>query len=803
MLGGMKLVRCGAVLLVLVAVGFAPGRGLAVGRAISPVPVAPAADVRERLALAGLLAEVTVDRDARGVPYLEAANDADLYFAQGYVMASDRLWQMDLYRRVARGETAELFGKQALEEDKRWRRYGFAAVAEEGLKHLSPELIAALEAYSRGVNAYIATLDEKTLPLEFRILQSRPRDWRPADSLVIGKILAEALSTTYQQDLVRESVKGIAPEKLSDLYERVTPYDVILFGKDAASTPAKTQSRTGGFDADIVYALQKDMAAREASLSRVGLFAEDLAASNNWVISGKRTADGRPILANDPHLRPGAPGIWYMAHLRSPSMRVAGVTLPGVPGVVIGHNGKIAWGATNVGPDVQDLYLLTFNDEGKYRTPAGWAEPVIRKEEIRYRANPLNTATQVEVVDVMVTNNGPVIIESGEKRYAMRWTAFDPANAEFESFFRLNRAGDWEEFKTALSTYGGAMQNFIYADEKGNIGWYAAGKIPIRRKGEGDVPYDAATNEGDWVGVIPFEELPHLYNPPQGFIMTANQRIVGTRYKHSQLLRDFATPWRARRLQDILSKDTKATMDSTTAAQMDVLNLPFSRLAKHIVSRKAASEESLVVMRGWGGQMMPEQFASLLVNEIRNCAATKIAESNEPVPMTMIRERVLQRAMDENLTRWLPKGYESFDQVLRECDAGTAKALTERYGEDKAKWNWGRLSAARFPHPLAAIPLIGAQFATPNTPIAGSGQTPNVGSSVSMRFVASPGNWDATRLVIPLGQSGIAGSAHYVDQFPMWSSGEPAVFPYTKEAVNKAAVSSMTIVPAAAKAAGN
>ncbi len=781
----------------LLAVVFVPGWGLAIGSARSPVATAPGAVVGERLALAGLLAEVLVRRDARGVPYIEAANDADLYFAQGYVMASDRLWQMDLYRRVARGETAELFGKQALEEDKRWRRFGFAAVAEEGLKHLSPELFGALEAYSRGVNAYIATLDEKTLPLEFRILQYRPRDWRPADSLVVGKILAEALSTTYQQDLVRESISAIDSEKLADLMNPVTPYDVILFGKDAERTTAKAQFRKGGVQADIIFALQKDMATREASLSRVGMFAEDLAASNNWVISGRRTADGRPILANDPHLRPAAPGIWYMAHLTSPSMRVAGVTLPGVPGIVIGHNGKIAWGATNVGPDVQDLYLLTFNDEGKYRTPAGWAEPVIRKEEIRYRANPLNTATQVEVVDVMVTNNGPVIIESGEKRYALSWTALDPANAEFDSFFRLNRAGNWDDFKKALSTYGGAMQNFIYADEKGNIGWYAAGKIPIRRKGDGEVPYDAATNDGDWLGVIPFEELPHVYNPPQGFIMTANQRIVGTGYKHSQLLRDFATPWRARRLQDILLKDTKVTMDSTTAAQRDVLNLPFAMLAKHIVSRKAASEESLAVMRGWDGQMMPEQFAPLLVNEIRNCAATKIAKSNPPVPMTMIREKVLYRALEENMTRWLPTGYESFYQVLRECDAGSAKALTERYGEDKVKWNWGRLSAARFPHPLAVIPLIGGQFATPNTPIAGSGQTPNVGSSVSMRFIASPGNWDATRLVIPLGQSGIAGSAHYVDQFPLWSRGELAVFPYTKDAVGKAAVSVTTMVPAA------
>jgi penicillin amidase len=286
--------------------------------------------------------------------------------------------------------------------------------------------------------------------------------------------------------------------------------------------------------------------------------------SNNWVISGDRTADGKPLLANDPHLDATAPGIWYLSHLSSPGQRVSGVTIPGVPGIILGHNEYIAWGATNVGPDVQDLYSETFNTEGKYLTPDGATAPVIRKEVIKVRTNLLKTDTEDVVLEVTETRNGPIVVEDGGKRFALRWTALDPANREFEAFYYLNRAKDWTEFTKALASYVGATQNFVYADVKGHIGWHAAGRIPIRRTGYGELPYDGSTNDGEWTGYIPFNDLPQLFDPPSGFIVTANQRAVGTSYKYPQYTRDYAAPWRARRIYELLENDKKVTMDRVT-----------------------------------------------------------------------------------------------------------------------------------------------------------------------------------------------------------------------------------------------
>ena len=746
----------------------------------------------------GVRENVTVKRDARGIPYISAANNDDLYFVQGYVTASDRLWQMDLMRRVARGQTAELFGAATLEEDKRWRRFGFSKVAEGTLAFLSPELRSALENYARGVNAYIATLDDKTIPIEFRILQYRPTEWKATDTIVIGKILADALSATWRNDLLKASLQGVPKEKFDDLANPVTPYDVVLFGKD--TEPAKKRTAFNGthVSSDELEASNNSEELRRHSLEMVGLYAEDLAASNNWVISGSRTADGKPLLANDPHLQPTAPGIWYLANLTAPGIHAAGVTFPGVPGIILGHNDSIAWGATNVGPDVQDLYLETFDANGKYKTPEGLKDPVIRKEEIKVRKNILKPDTDISVLDVTETENGPIILEEAGKRYALKWTALDPKNSEFEAFSLLNRAKNWDDFRNALKRYGGSMQNFIYADVTGNIGWYAGGRIPIRRTGDGSIPYDGATNDGDWVGFVPFEELPNLYNPKEGFIVTANQRAVGTGYKYFDVYaRDTALPWRAHRIHELLEKNTKVTMDDVRDVQYDVFNLPLYDLSKQIVKLSAASPETLKVIKDWDGRMTADSEAALLVNEIRGCIANAIADDNKPVPAYLIRERILFWAIDQQSPRWLPKGYSTYADLMKACDTTARASLAgpNRFGPDESKWLWGEVTKSRFPHPLAAAPLIGGQFATPNVPINGSGQTPNVASNVSMRLIASPGNWDATRHVIPLGESGDAKSEHFKDQFELWRTGTPAIFPFSQAAVDKAAVSSTTFSP--------
>lgn len=753
-----------------------------------------------RVVIPGLKDEVTVRRDTRGIPYIEASTDSDLYFAQGYVTASDRLWQMDLMRRLARGETAEIFGASVVEEDKRWRRFGFAAIANQSLSQLTPELKAALEDYARGVNAYIATLDDKTLPVEFRILQYKPRPWEPTDTIVIGKILADALSTTWRNDLLRASLQTLSKEKFADVTNQVTPYDVVLFGKDnksVAGSAAEAEKQQAAVSPEILAAAERQDQLRADSLSRVGLYAEDLAASNNFVISGKRTADGKPLLENDPHLAPTAPGIWYLSHLSTPTMRVSGVTFPGVPGIVLGHNEFIAWGATNVGPDVQDLYVETFNDKGEVKTSTGWATATLRKEHINVRTSPLKPDTTTVDLDVTETPNGPIIIEDGGKRYALKWTALDPKNNEFESFFAANRAKNWDDFKVALKKYGGATQNFVYADTKGNIGWYAAGRIPIRRTGDGGLPYDGSTNEGDWTGYIPFDELPNLYNPPDGLIVTANQRIVGTGYKYTQMSRDAAAPWRARRLHDILDAKKNITMDDVRDAQYDAFNIPLDNLSKEIVKLGAASPETLAALKDWDGRMTPDSRGAVLANEIRNCVANKMADDNKPVPSFLIRERIVDWAVREQTPRWLPTGFANYSDFIKSCDTSSRTSLSDpkRLGPDDTKWTWGRMFTSRFPHPLAAVPFIGAQFATPAVPLSGSGQTPNVGSNVSMRHIASPGNWDLTRHVIPLGESGNSQSPHFKDQFEAWRTGTPMVFPFTKAAVEKAATEIILMTP--------
>lgn len=749
------------------------------------------------ITVGGLSAPVTVGRDARSIPYIEAKTDADLYFAQGYTIASDRLWQMDMMRRVARGDTAELFGRLTLEEDKRWRRFNFAKIADETLKFLPPDLLAAAESYAAGVNAYIATLTPETMPVEFRMLQYKPREWRPADTILIGKILSDALSTTWRNDLLRASLQKMPADKLADLTNQVTPYDVVLFGKDAPASKAVGLSGVTDISESVLAMAEAEDAVRASSLSRLGLYAEDLAASNNWVISGKRTADGKPILANDPHLAATAPNLWYLVHLTTPTMRVSGVTLPGVPGVLLGHNEHIAWGATNVGPDVQDLFVETFDESGRYKTPTGWEPAVVRKETINVRRDLLSPVTEPVAYEVTETRNGPVILEETGKKYALKWTALDPHNAEFEAFYRWNRAKNWEEFKQAARTFGGSAQNFVYADVKGNIGWQVASRIPIRRTGDGALPYDGSTTDGDWVGSIPFEELPNLYNPPGGFILTANQRIVGTSYKYTQMSRDAAPPWRARRIYDELNANKKATIDLSRDLQHDTLNIPLSNLAKAIVSMNAASAETIAVFKAWDGRMLADSRGAVLANEIRGCVADRIAADNKPVPSYLVRERIIDRALRENLTRWLPAGVASFADLLKACDVSSRVALADpkRLGPDDTKWTWGRIWQSRFPHPLGQAPLIGMQFATPAVPIDGSGQTPHVGSAVSMRHITSPGNWDATRHVIPLGQSGDPASPHYKDQFEAWRTGSPVIFPFSAAAVEKARVSSLTLKP--------
>lgn len=788
---------------------------------LSNAPASKAQDpTSATVQLKGLKDQVIIRRDGRGVPYIEAKNDEDLYFAQGYATASDRLWQMDLMRRTGRGELAEVLtagpNNVALEQDKQHRILGFAQAVEAEWRQASPQSRAVLEAYANGVNAYINSLDQKSLPPEFRILQYQPKPWLPTDSLIAIKLFFEALSNTWRIDLMRAALSVLPEEKRAGLMPEISPIDVVVFGKDTkpANKSSRAQHKSAGVVShEVLAAAAEAQTISSHALARIGLHAEDLAASNNWVVSGKRTVSGKPLLANDPHLAPSAPPIWYMVHLSTPGVRVAGVTAAGLPGVIIGHNDRIAWGFTNVGPDVQDLYLEKFESGNpkRYLTPAGWQDAVIRREEIKVRKGIGTAETEIVPLDVTLTRHGPIVLERDNKRYALRWTAIDPKLNNPDATYRMNRARNWNEFKKAVELFTAPTQNIVYADVDGHIGYHVAGVIPIRKSGDGSVPYDGSTDAGEWTSFIPISKLPQLYDPPSGVIVTANQRIVGTDYRYF-LTHFWAQPYRARRIADLLNEKPRLTSDDFRRILGDVHSIAATLFARQAVKTLRPTltasdqklEATLNAFESWDGRMHADSRVAPVLTQMRLAFRSRIitaALGDELVRTFQWSnfDTTLDRLVQEQPADWLPKGMTNYAELLRASYDDGIKALTRTLGADETKWTWGEMVKARFPHPLAQAPLIGAQFTIPPFPQNGTGgfagATVNVGSSVSMRLIADPANWDQTQQGITLGQSGIPTSPHWSNQLADWRAVTPAVFPFTAAAVDKAAQSRLTLEP--------
>ncbi|HEX9628717.1 MAG TPA: penicillin acylase family protein [Pyrinomonadaceae bacterium] len=767
----------------------------------------------------GLIDQVIIRRDERGIPYIEAKNDHDLYLAQGYVTASDRLWQMDLLRRSERGQLAEILSagpnNVVLDQDKQHRTLGFAQVADAEFAGASAQSRALLQAYADGVNAYIASLDAKTLPPEFQILQYKPSPWTPVDSLVVIKVFAEALSSTWRLDVMREALASLPADKRAILMPEFSPLDVLVVGKDTrkvaisfSNSPTKSFSVTPA----ALFALAKDQGLESQSLARVGVYAEGLAASNNWVVNGKHTVTGKPLLANDPHLAPSAPSIWYMVHLSAPGVRVAGVTTPGLPGVVIGHNDQIAWGFTNVGPDVQDLYVEQFDPANprRYKTPSGWSDATIRHEEIKVRNGFIDSATDTVPLDVTVTRHGPIVFEKEGKRYALKWTALDPKLNNPDSTYSLNRARNWKEFNAALHLFTAPTQNIVYADSAGHIGYHAAGVVPIRKSGDGSVPYDGATDAGEWTSYIPSDKMPTVFDPPSGIIVTANQRIVGTDYPYF-LTHHWAQPYRARRIFDLLNQTPKLSAADFRRIQGDVYsigNMLFAQQITKTMRDQLKPEEtrlaaSLAAFEKWDGRMDADSHVAPILAQMRVAFRTRLLNAALGEDLFKIYnwpnfDMTIDHLITVQPKEWLPKEFTSYADLLRACFDDAQKVLTKNLGADEAKWTWGEMVKVRFSHPLANAPLIGLQFtiaAFPQNGTGGLAATPNVGAAVSMRLIADPSDWDKTQHSITLGESGLPATAHWSDQLADWRAVTPREFPFTEAAITKATKTTLVLAP--------
>jgi penicillin amidase len=776
----------------------------------------------------GLGAPVTIRRDERGIPYIDATSDQDLYVAQGYITASDRLWQMDLLRRNVRGEMAEIFGDAAFSEDKRHRTLGLGHVVDETAAHLPPNLNAALSAYANGVNAYIDSLTDQTIPVEFRILQYKPRHWTPADSLCVGKLLGEYLSNSWQLDIMRGAMMSLPKEKRQALLPETSQLDVIVVGSDRQRTagilPASSGAQSSAPLATpaLLNQLEASLESQRKSFELLGLAPPDLEtfqASNNWVVSGKLTASGKPLLANDPHIPASAPNVWYQVELTAPGMHVAGVTFPGAPGVVLGHNDFIAWGATNLGPDVQDVYIEKFDKENpnKYMTPSGLRDAEIRHEQINVRKNPIDPkSVQPQILDVTVTRHGPIVLEQNGVRYALRWPALDPTTLEIAGIFDANRAHNWKEFTEAMSKYTGPTQNFVYADVDGHIGYYGAGKIPIRKSGDGSVPYDGATDDGEWTSYIPFDKLPHTFDPPSGIIVTANQRVIGNDYPLF-LSHNWAPPYRARRIHDLLSAKPKLTTDDFRRIQGDtysIAGVTFARAAAkalkglHVPTMvdgatfaSSADVGKLISdLESWDGMMNADSRMAAVVSQMRGAFRTRVLNAALGPDLAKSYtwaqgEILIDRIATDQPPEWLPREFFSYVHLFVACYDDARHSLTKQLGADESQWSWGKIATVRFQHPLAAVPFIGGQFAIAPFPQNGSGGSINVGSSVSMRLIADPSDWDKTRNGIPLGESGIPNSAHWKDQLDDWRNVTPRVLPFSKAAVDSATKESVALMP--------
>ena len=779
--------------------------------------------------ISGLQHEVTVDRDGWGVPHIRAASLEDVAEAQGYVMAQDRLWQMDLLRRVARGQLSEILGARTLSIDKDFRTLGLGRAADHEAATLDPEPRRILDAYARGVNQFIEQ-HMSNLPLEFSLLRYKPQPWKPADTLAISGYMYRTLADTRERELNRAKVTERAgPDRAKDLFSQESTMDHFVIGDPNVPNDGSQRSATDPDDDDDDDDMQPDTVfkaelgrATGSASSRSALdlttamaqSAEELLGqskteirqglgSNNWVVSGAHTATGKPLLADDTHLDLTMPSIWYEVHLTAPGWNVKGFTLPGAPMVIIGHNEHIAWGFTNNGADVQDLYIETFNPAApdEYRVKGSWVKAQIIDEAIRVKGHP------AEHLALTITRHGPIVRREGDKSYAMRWTATEPGGLA-NSYNWLGKARNWKEFRDTMKRVWGPAQNAVYADVEGNIGYIMAARVPIRRKGRGEVPEPGDTDDYQWTGYIPFDQLPQALNPESGLIVTANARVIGPNYK-PYLTDRWEEPYRTARIYDLLHDRRGLRIEDMLKVETDTYSYPHVFLAEQLLAaaktvkpKDPRTQKLLDGLKDWNGIADANSSEISFLHNVRLAALRLLLDpvlGEETSHYQWRSTTFLQTMLTNRPSRWLPGAYKNYDELLVAAADHAVKRLAEDSKSDRVEdWVWKNFDSLDMFHPLGREGLLRAFLSITDKPQSGTVYSVRAATKThgpAMRFVANPANWDDSILLITSGESGQLGSSHYSDQFSYWYEGKPILAPFSEAAEAKAKKHTLTLKP--------
>jgi len=745
--------------------------------------------------------DVEVFIDPGGVPHVLGRTQRAAYFGQGYVAASRRLWQLDLLRRTATGRLAECFGSRALTGDIFQRTLGLERLVQRAAPLVPEDARGRMVAYCDGVNRYT---ERNKLPPEFDILSIEPEPWTPEDVLRCAA-LRSIVNASWRADLVfMKVIDRAGAARARDLFAHYEMPD-----GDAESW------ETGTYDEPTVVESLRLLRASEDALRLVGLQHVDTG-SNTWVVDGTRTASGRPLLANDLHMGFVVPNPSFLVRLKAPGLDVRGVSIAGIPGIVVGHNDRIAWGSTALMADAQDLFIEELDEETRhYRYRGEWLPIETWEEKIRVRD------AAVIRLPVRLTHHGPIIELRGRFGLALRWERLDAPPGD-PTFHALNTARDWTSFRDALRSYSFPPTDFTYADVEGNVGAQSAGWVPIRAAGDGAVPVPGSSGAFEWTGYVPFDELPSTCAPAEGFVVRANQNHDAGACGRF-LSRRWHPPYRARRIRNLVRSAEGHTVESFAGIQFD----RFSAHASFVAERIAGAESSPDVhdgtlakaakdlLRRWNGELTPESAAASVAKE---CSALLKERLFRPVlgkglllsyqqywpAANVATERIL---MSED-PAWLPGGVTGYPSLYRSVLAKALDNLQKAFGtEDIGSWAWGWLNRARFAHPLENIPFFGARFRIPEVEVGADGECVFSARSVadyvssqqsamldwgsgrgaifgaSARLVWDLADWDNSSMLLNLGQSADPRSPHYHDHLELWKTGRPQKLPYSWDRV--------------------